>query len=299
MKGKLAIKAQTYNQDGFDSSVCVCNRLLKTLWEGLKIPKVASEPQWSVLSDAGPSDNRRNLTLYHKAILTTTSQFVLFFTEPVQTLYKMKSDILCLKEVTSMDKTPIHLAFSLRWVNRSHDVCSVLWHTTYSCLDFLSCSPLLIVCRVTGDLCETHPPHSGNVFPHLALQLLPGAFRMAFPSIVLREWGFTEVVASATLEESWGVGWRGRISRKCHLPDFLIHRKKPHLKIPPRASRMGAFRMGCNPSWRPCARVRLEATSPIAHGCGNRLVTGSTLSSSRLDLVQLRDTYRRASCLCS
>lgn len=79
MKGKLAIKAQTYNQDGFDSSVCVCNRLLKTLWEGLKIPKVASEPQWSVLSDAGPSDNRRNLTLYHKAILTTTSQFVLFF----------------------------------------------------------------------------------------------------------------------------------------------------------------------------------------------------------------------------
>jgi hypothetical protein len=31
MKGKLAIKAQSYNQDGFDSSVCVCNRLLKTL----------------------------------------------------------------------------------------------------------------------------------------------------------------------------------------------------------------------------------------------------------------------------
>lgn len=79
MKGKLAIKAQTYNQDGLDSLVCVCNRLLKTLWEGLKIPKVASEPQWSVLSDVGPSDNRRNLTLYHKAILITTSQFVLFF----------------------------------------------------------------------------------------------------------------------------------------------------------------------------------------------------------------------------
>lgn len=154
MKGKLAIKAQTYNQDGFDSPVCVCNRLLKTLWEGLKIPKVASEPQWSILSDVRPIDNRRNLTMYHKAILITTnltSQFVLFFTEPVQTLYKMKSDILCLN-----GQNPHTLAFSLWWVNRSHDVCSILWHKTYSCLDFLSCHPLLIVCRVTGDLCETH-----------------------------------------------------------------------------------------------------------------------------------------------
>lgn len=42
--------------------------------------------------------------MYHKAILITTSQFVLFSTEPVQTFYKMKSDILCLKEVISMDK---------------------------------------------------------------------------------------------------------------------------------------------------------------------------------------------------
>lgn len=31
MKGKLAIKAQTYNQDGFDSLVYVCASLLKTL----------------------------------------------------------------------------------------------------------------------------------------------------------------------------------------------------------------------------------------------------------------------------
>lgn len=79
MKGKLVIKAQAYNQDGFDSPVRVCNRLLKTLWEGLKIPKVASAPQWSVLSDLRPNDNKRNLTMYHKAILITTSQFVLFF----------------------------------------------------------------------------------------------------------------------------------------------------------------------------------------------------------------------------
>lgn len=48
--------------------------------------------------------------MYHKAILTTTSQFVLFFTEPVQTLYKMKSDILCLKEVTSMDNPPPYIS---------------------------------------------------------------------------------------------------------------------------------------------------------------------------------------------
>ena len=60
-------------------SVCATDflRLSEKKNKKLKIPKVACEPQQSVLSDVRPSANRRGLTMYNKAPLITIIWFVL------------------------------------------------------------------------------------------------------------------------------------------------------------------------------------------------------------------------------
>lgn len=148
----------------------------------------------------------------------------------------MKSDILRLKEVTSMDKTHIHWSFLFGGETDpmmsvpSCDTQPILAQTSFP-------TSHCWLCAGSQEIYVKHTTRCHSVFPHLALQLLPGAFRMAFPSIVLRV-KFCQSGHYTTLEESWGAGWGwgwgwGRVSRKNHLPDFLIHRNKPHLKIPP------------------------------------------------------------------